>query len=169
MGSLDNVEDFDSSSAIYATLCRITDLSFVAATDTPIGFDGTLSKNGITHSTVTNNDEITIIFPGKYQITIEPQLDRTTGTSPEVVDTWIELDSGGGFAAIADTNIKRAAGGAGDTGVAPLTVTLNFNSNDKIRIVSRSTSADMILNATAAAGSVPATAACIINILRVGN
>jgi len=155
--------------SIYGVYNHLADLTFTANTDTPLPFDDDGEVSGITHSTCTDNEQFTFPNKGVYQATIEPQLGRSTGSSPEIVDTWVDIDTGCGFTAIAHTNIKRSAGAVGDTGIAPLTTTFRVNAGDKIRFMARSTSTDMEFEFTAAVGNVPDTPAYIMNLVRVGD
>ena len=157
------------NSSIYAGISSSADQTF-GATGTPqsITFNTHDQILGVSHDTVTNNDEITIDSSGVYQFSLEPQLDRTSGSSNETLDVWAEKDTGGGFVAIPNTNIKKSAGGSGDTGISPLTIMESFNIGDKIRFRMQTTSTSILLNATPASGAVPATPSAILTLSRIG-
>jgi hypothetical protein len=159
----------DVRPAIYGVYSHLVNITFVANTDRTVPFDTNGENSGITHSESVDNDEFTFPTQGVYQATIEPQTIRVIGASPQVMDSWVEIDTGSGFAAIPNTNIKRSSDIALDTGIAPLTNTFRVEIGDKIRFSSRSTSVDLRFEFTAAVGNVPNTPAAILNIVRIGD
>lgn len=56
---------------------RGASISLTTATPVNIGFDIENYKNGITHDTVTNNDDITIVTAGYYQVSGKVNFDIT--------------------------------------------------------------------------------------------
>lgn len=161
-------EDID----IRATFNNLTDQDFIAEganTPVPIALDNNETLKGLTHSETIDNSEVTAISSGNYYFTLEPQLNRSSGSSAEEIITWAEINTGAGFVAVLNSAVRKSAGGSGVTGVSPLTALPDLMAGDKIRFMAQVTNTALFLDFTVAAGSVPATPSVIVNIFRRGN
>lgn len=159
--------------SIRGTFSDSSDQTYTANISKAINFDTNDVLEGITHSESVDNEEITFDSGGVYVITIEPQYTRTTGGGTDVLNMYIQKDTGSGFVNIVDSNVKLAINTSLVTTVSPLTQTIKVVSTDKIRIMIQVESTNLKLDAFAAFGSgvnsVPATPSVIMNIHRLGD
>ena len=161
--------------SIRAIFSDSTDQTYSANVSKAINFNTEDVKEGITHDTVTDNEEITFPSSGVYLVTIEPQYTRTTGGGTQTLNMYMQKSTDGGtnFTNIVDSNIKVAISTAGLEEVTSLTQTLKFNQNDILRIMIQVEDADIKLDAFVAFGTdpndVPATPSVICNIHRIGS
>jgi hypothetical protein len=84
---------------------------------------------------VTNND-ITIEENGTYLVSYEVSCEATTNNQPSDVATWLERDTGGGYAEVLGTRAHcgELEFGEGEHGTAPCTTLLALNKGDKLRV-----------------------------------
>lgn len=127
---------------------------------------------GISHSETVNPEEITVNKDGTYIIAVQPQVGKTSGGAANIFDTFLQKDTGGGFADVANTNIKLIIKDQDLTDVIIRVCVIDFNSGDKLRLMQRvsSSSVGLGLKATAAEvgpPTVPATPSIIVIILRI--
>lgn len=119
--------------AIYAELSDSTDQAFaVAGTHYSITFNTNDELVGITHSTTVNPENITIDTTGVYTIFAQPQVAAAAGGAG-TFHMWLQRDTGGGFADIANTNIELTLASL-DEDVIPLATTFALDSGDIIRL-----------------------------------
>lgn len=181
MGKVDATKGFiqvevrELSASIRGIFSDTTDQTYSANVSKPINFNTNDILQGITHDTVTDNEEITFDSAGVYNIIIEPQYTRTSGGGTDVLNMYIQKSTDGGttFVNIIDSNIKVGVNTSGIQDVTTLTQTLKVNTDDKIRIMIQVESANLKLDAFATSGSgdnaIPATPSVIMNIFRVGD
>lgn len=168
------VEIRQFSSSIRGIFSDTTDQTFTANVSKAIGFNTEDVKQGMTHSTVTKNEEITFTSGGVYLITVEPQYTRTVGGGTDILNMYMQKSTDGGtnFTNIANSNIKVSISAANQEEVTSLTQTLKFNQNDILRIMIQVEDSDLKLDAFVGFGSgdntVPGTPSCIMNIYRLG-
>lgn len=167
------VEIRELSPAIRAIFSDTTDQTFTANVSKALTFNTENVKEGITHSTSVDNEEITFDSGGVYVISVEPQYTRTTGGGTDVLNMYMQVDAGSGFTNIVDSNIKVAISSSGLEEVTSLTQTLKVNVGDKLRIMIQVEDADLKLDAFVGFGSgantVPGTPSVIMNIHRIGD
>lgn len=160
-------------SSIRGTFSDSADQTYTANVSKAINFDTNNVLEGITHSESVNNDEFTFDSGGVYVITIEPQYTRISGGGTDVLNMYIQKDTGSGFVNIVDSNVKLAINTSAVTTVSPLTQAIKVVATDKIRIMIQVESTNLKLDAFAAFGSspndVPATPSVIMNIHRLGD
>lgn len=169
------VEIRELAVSIRGVFSDSTDQTYTPNVSKAINFNTNDILQGMTHSTVTDNEEITFDSAGVYNITIEPQYTRTTGGGTDVLNMYIQKSTDGGttFTNIGDSNIKVAINTSGVEEVTALTQTLKFNAADKMRVMIQVEDANLKLDAFVAFGTdpndVPATPSVIMNIFRVGD
>lgn len=88
-----------------------------------------------THSTVTNNGNVTITETGRYRITYQVGTQVSSGTSQSSSTSWLEADTGSGFSEVAGSrgkmeNHNTTTGGTHVT----RTVILDLTSGSVLRI-----------------------------------
>ena len=162
-------ELYANSVSCYAELNSLQTQTFLVSTPTPISLDNQNEVEFITHSTVTNNSEMTIDVAGVYKFGIELQLLRTTGGGINIFNCWVQKDSGGSFVNLPNSNIKVNIATSARTFVSPLTTTVRLNVNDKIRFMASTDDVDVVLSYTAAGGGIPATPSVIVNVIKIGS
>lgn len=159
--------------SIIAVLSDSTDQTFTANVSASVKFNTNNILQGFGHSATVNNDEITFVEPGNYYITIEPQYSRTTGGGVDVLNMYLQKDTGSGFVNVANSNIKVSISASGQTSVTTLTQTVSANFGDKFRCMIQVEDIDLKLDAFVAFGTtpndVPATPSVICNIHRIGD
>ena len=120
--------------AIYAELSDSGDQTFaVAGEPNLITFDTNDEIAGITHSTPDPN--ITIVTTGVYTIFAQPQVATGAGGAGKF-HMWLQRDTGGGFADIANTNIELSLASQ-EENVIPLATTFLLDAGDIIRLRER--------------------------------
>lgn len=168
------IEIRELPASIRAIFSDSVDQTFTANVSKAINFNTEDVKEGITHSTSVDNEEITFPSGGVYLITVEPQYTRTVGGGTDVLNMYMQKSTDGGtnFVNIANSNIKVAISAANLEEVTSLTQTLKFNANDILRIMIQVEDSDLKLDAFVGFGSgdnlVPATPSVICNIHRIG-
>ena len=159
--------------SIRGVLSDTTDQTYTANVSAAIKFNTNNILNGMSHSETVNNDEITFLNAGVYNISVEPQFTRTTGGASDILNMYMQKDTGSGFVNIIDSNIKVGIDTINVEAVTSLTQTLSVNAGDKIRIMIQVDDASLKLDAFAAFGTtpndVPGTPSCIMNIHRIGD
>lgn len=119
--------------AIYAELSDSTDQAFaVAGTHYSITFNTNDEISGITHSVDTDTENITIVTTGVYTIFAQPQVAAAAGGAG-AFHMWLQRNTGGGFADIANTNIELSLSSL-EEDVIPLATTFALDSGDIIRL-----------------------------------
>ncbi len=117
---------------------------------------------GLSHSTTVSPEEFTADVSKPFTFMLAPQWE--TGSNVATIDFFIQLDTGGGFVNVVNSNVKvdRAPGNTG--GVIPLMASVDMNVGDKVRFLQRiSQTAESIgIVATAADAEVPATPSVIL-------
>ena len=119
--------------AIYVELSDSTDQEFaVAGEPNLIVFDTNDEIAGITHSTSSNPENITIITTGVYTIFAQPQIATGAGGAGKF-HMWLQKNTGGGFVDIANTNIELSLASQ-EENVIPLATTFLLSAGDVIRL-----------------------------------
>lgn len=159
--------------SIRGTFSDSTDQTFTSNVSKAVAFNTNDVISGITHSESVSNSEITFDSGGVYTISVEPQYTRTSGGGTDVLNMYLQKDTGSGFVNIADSNIKVGVNTSGVEEVTSLTQSLKVVSGDKMRVMIQVESANLKLDAFAAFGTtpndVPATPSVIMNIHRLGD
>lgn len=157
--------------SIHGTYTHLSDQVFSTNVTSDIVFSTNEISDGITHAEGSAEFE----FPnaGEYQFTIEPQYTRTTGGGIDVLNIFYAVDTGSGFVAVADSNIKLSVNTAGATNVSPLTGTIDMAVGHKLKFRAQVSDSNLILDFTAASGiapnDLPATPSVILNIIRISD
>ena len=153
--------------AIYACLSDSTDQTFA---ETGIGYNITFNTNdeisGITHSTVSEPQNITIVTSGVYTIIAQPQVHADPGASG-TFHMWLRRDTGSGFADVANTNVELVLASNGED-VIPLIITMALSTGDVIRVNASVSHTGIELDAQTPAGE-PAIPSIIFSIYRIGS
>ena len=162
-----------TDTSIRALISDSTDQTFTANVSTPVKFNTNDELQGFSHSTTVNNDQIIFVEPGNYYITIEPHYSRTTGGGVDVLNIYLQIDTGSGFVNVPNSNNKVTISASGQISKIALTHTLNAKFFDKIRCMIQVEDADLKLIAFAAFGTspndVPVTSSVRCNIHRIGD
>jgi hypothetical protein len=91
--------------------------------------------SGFTHSTSSNEEEVTIVSAGTYQVSAEVTIDQVTPAGRSEARMRLALDGGSGYAAIAGTiaaMYSRNDSQGASTGAVSLV--RDFDAGDKIKI-----------------------------------
>lgn len=153
--------------AIYACLSDSTDQTFGATgTGQAITFNTNDEINGITHSTVSETENITVVTSGVYTIIAQPQVHAGAGDSG-YFHMWIRKDTGSGFADVVNTNVELTLA-SNDEDVIPLIVTISLNAGDVIRVNASVGDTGIELDAQTPAGE-PAIPSIIFSMYRLGS
>lgn len=80
----------------YATIYSDTQQIPSDTNPLPIDFDQQVSMARLTHSTSVDPSEITIQKPGVYEMTLNLQWAKSSGSDRDG-QSWVEVDDGGGF------------------------------------------------------------------------
>lgn len=161
--------------SIRGTFSDDTTQTFSNGISTPMAFNTNDIVVGIDHDEITDNDEITFINAGTYAVTVEPQYGISSGGGTNALNIYTQksTDSGATFVNIPDSNIKLTVSGAGTLQVAALTQTIQFDVDDKLRIMVQVENSNLQLESFLASGiapnNIPATPSVIMNILRIGD
>ena len=162
-----------TDTSFRAVISDSTDQTFTANVSTPIKFNTNNELQGFSHSVTVNTDEIIFIEPGNFYITVEPHYTRTTGGGVDVLNMYLQKNTGSGFVNVPNSNIKVSVSASGQQAVTALTQTLTAKFFDKIRCMIQVEDVDLKLDASVAFGTapndVPATPSCILNIHRIGD
>jgi len=152
--------------AIYAELSDSADQTFAQiATAYSITFDTNDEIVGITHSTSSNTENIIIVTTGVYTIFAQPQVAAAPGGAG-VFHMWLQKDTGGGFADIANTNIELSLASS-EEDVIPLATTFLLSAGDIIRLRTSVSDTDIKLDAQTPANE-PAIPSIIFTMFMVG-
>ena len=145
---------------VYADLSNTVDQTFAGTgTGYPLLFNSNDNLEGITHSTSVDTENITIITSGVYVIVAQPQV--TAGAAGDF-HMWLQIDTGGGFADVANSNVKLTLANNTEE-VVPLILILPLNAGDKFRLMGSVTNVAIILDAEAPAGE-PVIPAIILSL-----
>lgn len=135
-------------------------------------FNSDTGQAGIIHSGTVDSGEFEFPTSGVYQFTIEPQLTRIAGGGLDTLNVFMEIDTGGGFARVQNSNIKMETSSTNATRVASLTTSIFLDANTKVRYMCQVTDANFILEHFPASGTspndIPATPSVIMNVVRIG-
>ena len=152
--------------AIYAELSNSNDQTFaVGGTAYSITFNTNDEISGITHSTSSNPENITIVTSGVYTIFAQPQVAAAAGGAG-VFHMWLQRDTGGGFADIANTNIELSLASL-EEDVIPLATTFSLDAGDVIRLRASGGDTKINLAAQTPAGA-PAIPSIIFTMFMIG-
>jgi hypothetical protein len=155
-----------TNDAIYAQLSDSTDQTFAATgTGQAITFNTNDEINGITHSTVSETENITIITAGVYSIIAQPQVTAGAGDAG-YFHMWLRKNTGSGFVDIPNSNVELTLGSL-DEDVIPLIVTISLDVGDVIRVNASVGNTGIKLDAQTPANE-PAIPSIIFSIYRVG-
>ena len=153
--------------AIYAQLSDSTDQTFaVAGVAQAITFNTNDEVNGITHSTVSETMNITIVTSGVYSITAQPQVMAGDGDAG-YFHMWLRKDTGSGFVDVPNSNVELTLDSL-DEDVIPLIVTISLNAGDVIRVNASVGDNGIELDAQTPAGE-PAIPSIIFSMYRIGS
>ncbi len=179
IGKVDSTKGFiqvnirELPSSIRGIFSDTTQQTYSSNVSQPIKFNTNDIIEGITHDVITDNEIITFDSGGVYIISVEPQYTRLSGGPTDVLNMFIQKDTGSGFVNVVDSNIKVAIGNTSLEQVTSLTQTLKFNAGDKIRVMVQCEAGDFILEAFPGFGTgvntVPATPSVIMTIQRLGD
>ena len=134
---------------VYANLSNTADQTFASTgTGYAILFNSNDNLVGITHSTSVDTENITIVTSGVYSINAQPQV--TAGAAGDF-HMWLQVDTGGGFADVANSNVKLALA-INNEGVIPLTLTIPLDAGDIVRLMGSVSNTGVILDANAPGG-----------------
>ena len=150
-----------SSTLSYLQASHNANFVFAAANagePLPFNTNDVLSGN-ITHPVGAGNTEITITQAGTIIILAQPQVRANAAGEFHM---WLELDTGGGFADVANSNVDLALPNNG-TDVIPLIAILDVSAGDSFRIMGSVTTTNVILETTSPAGE-PTIPACILAV-----
>lgn len=170
-----HIEIRELTPSIRGTFSDNTDQTYSANVSKAINFNTNDVLEGITHSESVDNEEITIVSAGVYNIAAEPQYTRTTGGGVDALNMYIQKSTDGGvnFVNIANSNIKVSISSSGQEAVTSLTQQPKFEEGDIVRIVVQVEDADLKLDSFIGFGSgdnaVPATPSIICNIHWLGD
>lgn len=155
------------STAIYAQLSDSTDQTFGATgTAQSITFNTNDEIAGITHSTSSNTENITIVTTGVYNIIVQPQVAAGVGASDDYFHMWLQKDTGGGFADVSNSNVELTLS-TNDEDVILLNAIVSLNAGDIIRVRSSVGHTNIELDAQTPA-SEPAIPSIIFSMFMVG-
>jgi len=153
--------------AIYACLSDSTDQTFA---ETETGYNITFNTNdeidGITHSTVSEPQNITIVTSGIYTIIAQPQVHADPGASG-YFHMWLRRNTGSGFADVANTNVELILA-SNEEDVIPLIVTIALDAGDVIRVNASVSHTGIELDAQTPANE-PAIPSIIFSMYRIGS
>ena len=144
----------------YADLSNTADQVFAGTgTGYPLLFNSNDNLVGITHSDSVDTENITIVTSGVYIILAQHQV--TAGAAGDF-HMWLQIDTGGGFADVANSNVKLTLANNTEE-VVPLILTIPFDAGDKFRLMGSVTSVAIILDAEAPGGE-PVIPAIILSM-----
>ena len=159
-GNITATGSIDAAVKTYANLSNTADQTFAGTgTGYALLFNSNDNLVGITHSTSVDTENITIVTSGVYSINAQPQV--TAGAAGNF-HMWLQVDTGGGFADVANSNVKLALA-INNEGVIPLTLTIPLDTGDIIRFMGSVTNTGVILDATAPGGE-PVIPAIILSM-----
>ena len=162
-----------TDSAIFAQLSSNVNQEPTVTTPVVITYNVQDALEGMTHSISVNSGEVTVDIGGTYFVIVKPQAGKDSGGSAETFDMFVQLDTGSGFADLANSNIKLTIKDAGDDDVIVSGFTISLSAGNKIRFLQRvsSTSVGMGLKFTAAEvgpPTVPVTSSIVFTMFRAG-
>ncbi|MCK5016501.1 MAG: hypothetical protein KAS32_05445 [Candidatus Peribacteraceae bacterium] len=137
----------------------------VAGTPEAITLNTNSEVENITHSTSVDAEEITFSAAGLYVINAQPQVQNNGGTA-ESFYMWIEIDTGGGFAEMANTNIKLDLG-SNDDAVTTLEIPFRADVGDKIKLMVNVTHINVQLFTESPANG-PVVPSIIVSLFKAG-
>ena len=153
--------------AIYAQLSDSTDQTFGATgTAQSITFNTNDEIAGITHSTSSNPENITIVTTGLYNIVAQPQVAAGSGASDDYFHMWLQKDTNGGFVDISNSNVELTLS-TNDEDVILLNAIVSLNAGDIIRVRSSVGHTNIELDAQTP-GSEPAIPSIIFSMFMIG-
>ena len=149
--------------ATYMQASDVSDQSF-AATGTPYSIElDTIDENfGISR---IEDGNILIRSTGVYYIAAQPQVTASSGQSG-VFHMWIQRDTGGGFADIANTNIELSLGSQ-EEDVILLIALESLNDGDQIRLRASVSNAGITLDTQSPVGE-PVIPSIIFSMYKIG-
>ena len=154
----------DNPHGTFASIVTQTIASTTVAYE--VALEVEIAKDGLTHSTSTNNSRIQIDTAGTYTIIVSAIADTTGGGSAEI-DLWFRVDG----ADVANSNtIARMANSNTETVVA-VALTYTFTAAQYFELVMHGSATTVQLLATAA-GTTPTTPVCpsvIVSVTKVSS
>ena len=167
------LKDIDRTAPILAQLSSSVDQNPVDTNPTVITFNTQNTIAGLSHSTIVNPGEITVREAGMYKIAAQPQVSKTMGATATIFDMFIEVDTGSGFAPVANSNIKLGIKDSDLTDVVVSVKILELNAGDKIRMMQRVSDSSVgmgLKNTDPEVGPpvIPRTPSIIIEMHRLG-
>jgi len=129
-----------------------------------------LSQNnileGIVHNTSSNTHQITIVEPGVYQITGGAQVGRTTSTTTGTHSLWLQKNG----ISVPNSTIKTyMPANIAETSVGVFNYVERLNAGDTISFQQSCLDTNVQLQATAEAGSIPATPSIVVTVLKISD
>jgi hypothetical protein len=162
-GNITTTGSINAAIKTYANISNTADQTFASTgTGYAILFNSNDNLVGITHSTSTDTENITIVTSGVYSINAQPQV--TAGAAGDF-HMWLQVDTGGGFADVTNSNVKLALA-INNEGVIPLTLTLPLDAGDTVRLMGSVSNTGVILDATTPGGE-PVIPAIICTIFKI--
>lgn len=154
-----------NSTAVYAQLSSSSDQTFAATgTGYNITFNTNDEINGITHSTSSEPQNITIVTSGVYSIMAQPQVHADAGASG-AFHMWLRRDTGSGFADVPNSNVELITVSNGED-VIPLIVIISLDAGDVIRVNASVAHTGIELDAQTPAGE-PAIPSIIFSMYKI--
>lgn len=157
-----------NETTVYAQfISEVTQTAASINTAYSVALEGAEVKENITHSTSTNPEEITIAIAGAYQMNIGAQVLHDSGGGTSRIAMWLQEDTGGGFADIANSAVVIDLS-SNDTDVLYLNHVDRWSAGDKVRIQWASTNTAGELLAIPAAAPVPSVPSIIVTMNKIG-
>lgn len=142
----------------FATYTLAADKTFAGSGSAEvITFDTEEAENAISHSTVTNPEEITLTNAGVYTISIDFSVSSTTAA--DAIKSSIQVWDGDSWEFVANTGALFKITGASETTMYSKSYQQYWSAGTKIRVVMSASSTDCFLNFIASgadAAAVPA-------------
>jgi len=139
----------------------------VPATTTPIALTfeaNDIPLQGISHSTTVDSSEFTANIAATYTWQLAPQWQKTTAAGSDTLDFFIQVDTGGGFTTIANSNVAVISNEI-ESNVIFLSASIPMAVGDKIRFMFRSSNPPNLQTVTfPARGIIPVTPSQILNV-----
>lgn len=162
-----------SFETIFAQLSSSVNQEPTVTTPVVITYNTQDDIQGLTHSTTVNPGEITIITPGVYFISPQPQVGKTTGAAKTDFDMFLQINRGSGFVDEDNSNIKLTIKDSDITDVIVSAFTVSVKAGDIVRLMQRISSSSVgmgLKNTDAEVGppTVPRTPAIIFTMYRIG-
>lgn len=113
-----------------AQLSCVVNIQPIDTNELLVGFDIQDEILNVTHSTITNPENITIQTAGKYHFSASAQVGKTTGASLEWADIWFKKNS----VAIPNSNARNTVKATDDTKVITITQNITLAASDVLNV-----------------------------------